>query len=109
LGHGGGVPPGRRTDQGGGGGLTGRRVRSRPSTGQAASPTGEPDRFRRNAPIEITYKTPLATQDTITLSLEGDLLAETSTLLEADSELGIPANTVVLKVDYQETRITDDL
>ncbi len=59
--------------------------------------------------IEITYKTPLATRDTITLTLEGELLAETSTFLEANSELGIPANTVVLSVDYQETRITDDL
>ncbi len=58
--------------------------------------------------IGITYKTPLATRDTITLSLEGDLLAETSMLLEADPELGIPANTVVLSVAYQETRITDD-
>ena len=59
--------------------------------------------------VEITYETPLATRDTITLSFEGELLAETSTLLEADAELGIPANTVVLSVDYQETRITDDL
>ncbi len=59
--------------------------------------------------LEITYTAPLAIRDTITLSLEGELLAETSTLLEANSELGIPANTVVLKVDYQERRITDDL
>jgi hypothetical protein len=59
--------------------------------------------------IEITYTAPLATRDTITLSLEGELLVETSTLLEANSELGLPANTVVLKVDYQDARITDDL
>lgn len=59
--------------------------------------------------IGITYTAPLATRDTITLSTQGQLLAETSSLLAADPELGIPANTVVLKVDYLETRITDDL
>ncbi len=74
---------------------------------------GLPDRLanqtRQTITIEITYTAPLATRNTITLTLEGELVAETSMLLEADPELGIPVNTVVLSVDYKEIRITDDL
>ncbi len=47
-------------------------------------------------------------RDAITPSLEDERAAAASTLLEADAELGIP-NSVVLKVKYQETRITDYL
>lgn len=67
------------------------------------------ERTSQTITIGITYTTPTSTRDTITLSHEGRLLAETSTLLESDPELGIPADTTILKVDYQETRITDDL
>lgn len=59
--------------------------------------------------IAVTYDTPVAIEDTITLSRQGVLLAETTTLLEAEPELKIPARTVVLRVDYLETRITKDL
>ncbi|MGH8870977.1 MAG: hypothetical protein ACRDWS_03275 [Acidimicrobiia bacterium] len=59
--------------------------------------------------IGITYTTPIPTKDTITLSTKGQLLAETRTLLEGDPELGIPADTIVLKVDYLKTGVTDDL
>lgn len=59
--------------------------------------------------IEITYTTPVDTRDSITLSAEGMLLAETSTILAGDPELALPANTVVLNVEYLEARITDDL
>ena len=67
------------------------------------------ERTSQTVTIGITYATPMPTQDTITLSHEGHLLVETSTLLEGDLELGIPANTMVLSVNYQSTRITNDL
>ncbi len=75
----------------------------------ASLPVRLAERSSRTITIETTYTAPLATRNTITLTLEGELVAETSTLLEADPELGIPANRVVLKVDYKEIRITDDL
>jgi hypothetical protein len=59
--------------------------------------------------ISISYTAPAPTRDTITLSPAGLLLSETSTLLAGDPELGIPADTTILQVDYQKTRITDDL
>ncbi|HEX6299381.1 MAG TPA: hypothetical protein VF148_02820 [Acidimicrobiia bacterium] len=59
--------------------------------------------------ISITHTTPTPTQHTITLNPAGLLLSETSTLLAGDQELGIPADTAILSVDYEETRIADDL
>lgn len=59
--------------------------------------------------IGITYPTPMQTRDTITLGSEGELLAEKSILLEGDPQLGIPADTTILKVEYKETLVTDDL
>jgi hypothetical protein len=59
--------------------------------------------------IGFTYTTPMPTRDTITLSSDGNLRSESSTLLEGDPQLGIPANTTILKVDYREIRVTDDL
>jgi len=67
------------------------------------------ERTNQAITIGVTYATPVLTQDTITLTTQGQLLAETTILLEAEPELGIPANTIVLRVDYLETRITDDL
>jgi hypothetical protein len=59
--------------------------------------------------ISITYTTPTPTRDTITLNSDGQLLAETSTLLAGDPELSIPADTTILQADYQKTAITDEL
>ncbi|MGA9596296.1 MAG: hypothetical protein WBV06_09070, partial [Acidimicrobiia bacterium] len=59
--------------------------------------------------ISISYTTPAPTRDTITLSSDGQLLAETSTLLAGDPELGIPADTTILQVEYQKKRTTDEL
>jgi hypothetical protein len=59
--------------------------------------------------IAITYTSPTHTRDSITLDHDGVLLAEESTLLEDDPQLGIPADTTILKVIYQETHVTDDL
>lgn len=67
------------------------------------------DRTNQTLTIEIAYTTPVDTRDAITLSSEGMLLAETSTVLAGDAEIGLPADTVVLMVEYLETRITDDL
>lgn len=67
------------------------------------------ERTSQTITLGITYATPITTRDTITLNSDGVLLAETSTLLEGDPDVGIPANTEVLRADYQETRITDDL
>lgn len=67
------------------------------------------ERTSRTITIGITYITPASTRDTITLSPEAQLLAETSTLLEGDHELDISAGTIILKVEYQETHGTDDL
>lgn len=67
------------------------------------------ERTSQTITIEITYTAPVNTRDAITLSAEGMLLAETSTILEDDPELALPANTAVLNVEYLETRITDDL
>jgi hypothetical protein len=59
--------------------------------------------------ISITYTTPTPTRDTIALSPTGVLLSETSTLLDGNPALGIPADTTILTVDYQKTRITNEL
>jgi hypothetical protein len=67
------------------------------------------ERTSRTITVGITYTTPEPTRHIVTLSLEGELLAETSTLLQADAELGIPADTETLRVIYLETRTTDDL
>lgn len=67
------------------------------------------ERSSQTTTIGITYTTPTPTRDTITLSPEGTLLAEFSTLLEDDPDLDIPADTTILDVDYQESRVTDDL
>ncbi|MGA7096428.1 MAG: hypothetical protein WB245_02550 [Acidimicrobiia bacterium] len=57
--------------------------------------------------IGITYTSTVQTHDTITLDRNGKLLAETSTLVRGDPELGIPADTTIHKVDYQETYVTN--
>lgn len=58
--------------------------------------------------IGVTHQPRTPTQDTITLSPAGFLLSETSTLLAGDPELGIPAGTIILQVDYPETGITGE-
>jgi hypothetical protein len=67
------------------------------------------ERTDQTITVGVTYTTPTPTRGTITLSPEGELLAEASTLLEGDPELGIPADTTIVKVDYHETRVTDEL
>lgn len=59
--------------------------------------------------IAIVYDAALATRDTITLNSQGWLVAESSTLIEAEPELGIPAGTRVLDVTYRQGRIVEDL
>ncbi|MEX2252352.1 MAG: hypothetical protein WD895_09855 [Acidimicrobiia bacterium] len=59
--------------------------------------------------IGLDYEDPFPTRDTITLNEKGDLLGETSTLLDADTDLGLPAGTTVLETMYDVTSIRDDL
>lgn len=59
--------------------------------------------------VAITYRGPLLTRDTVTLSPDGHLLAQTTTLLEADSDLRIPPNTMISSATYQLPRIVTNL
>lgn len=59
--------------------------------------------------IGVTYRNPLLTHHSITLSPEGQLLAETTTLLEADQLLGIPESTRISTASYQPTSLTNRL
>lgn len=67
------------------------------------------ERTSETTTIGISYSKPQETRLTITLSTEGQLLAETTTLLQPEPDLGIPTNTIILSVEYLETRITDEL
>jgi len=59
--------------------------------------------------IGVTYRNPLLTRDAITVSQDGQLLAETTTLLEPDQELGIPEGTQISIAKYQLPTLTDRL
>lgn len=59
--------------------------------------------------IGVTYPAPLQTRDTVTLSRRGELLARTTTLLQADNRLGVPAGTVVSQARFEPPRITTNL
>ena len=59
--------------------------------------------------IGVTYRNPLLTRDAITLTLEGQLLTETNTLLEADQELGMPEGTRIATARYQLPTLTGTL
>ncbi len=59
--------------------------------------------------IGVTYRNPLLIRDAITLSQDGQLLAETTTLLEANKELAILEGTQVATARYQLPTLTDGL
>jgi hypothetical protein len=59
--------------------------------------------------VGVTYPGPLLTHDTVTLSPEGQLLAQKTTLLETDSDLRIPSDTLISSSTYQLPRITTNL
>lgn len=46
---------------------------------------------------------------TMELSVHGDLLSESTTLLEADPTLGIPVGTLISESTYQMARVVDEL
>lgn len=62
-----------------------------------------------DATFTVTYDGPVPTRDTFTLDLKGNLIAETTTWLEADLELSIPAGTVVHEAVYEPTIVVEGL
>jgi len=59
--------------------------------------------------LAVTYNRPPSMRDTITLDARGHLIAETSTLLEDDLDLGIPAGTQTSGSTYTIPTIVDNL
>ncbi|GBD84596.1 hypothetical protein BMS3Abin02_00990 [bacterium BMS3Abin02] len=59
--------------------------------------------------LAVTYNRPPSVRDTITLDARGHLIAETSTLLEDDLDLGIPAGTRTSDATYTVPAIVDNL
>lgn len=59
--------------------------------------------------IAVTYRNPLLTQDSITLSGDGQLLAEATTLHEPNRTLKIPEGTRISTANYQPPTPTDSL
>lgn len=61
------------------------------------------------ATFAITYESALLTRDGFTLDLSGNLLEETTTLIEADPNLSIPSGTVIWNALYEPTSIVEGL
>lgn len=59
--------------------------------------------------LAVDYQDRLATRIAVTISSAGHLLREEITLLEADSELGLPANTTISLATYSLPAATLDL
>jgi hypothetical protein len=57
----------------------------------------------------ITYRAPLLTRQTFTLTTTGHLTSETTTLLESDTNLGIPTGTITYHATYIPPRIVPDI
>jgi hypothetical protein len=55
-----------------------------------------------SATFSLTYRSPLLTRHSFTLTDNGYLVNETTTLLEPDSDLGVPADTETSRTTYTE-------
>lgn len=62
-----------------------------------------------HATFTVDYVHSIAIRDTFTLDGDGNLIAETTTWLEADEDLSIPAGTVVDEAMYEPTIIVENL
>jgi hypothetical protein len=62
-----------------------------------------------DATFAVTYEDWVSVRDTFTLDSKGNLIAETTTMLEPDPELSIPAGTVIQQAIYEPTIIVDGL
>lgn len=62
-----------------------------------------------DATFAVTYQGWVTVRDTFTLDLKGNLIAETTTMLEPDLELSIPAGTVIDQAVYEPTIIVEGL
>ncbi len=59
--------------------------------------------------IRVDYLDGVATRETVVVTQDGSLLSREVTLREADTQLGLPAGSVVSSIVYGEWTITESL